>query len=154
MKLANTTHFIARRNALSRAGRNYLRPTRYTTTRTFNIRRPLVRLVARWRVCPKTHRLECLWSSEPMVYDDQLCRSRSQNRRAAWPNVRPGSSSALGQQRTQTIHRYPCCHHANDTLRYTHSDRRVVASFQMNCDNKSDIPAHRRNDLYAMQRRK
>jgi len=88
MKLANTTHYIACKNDLNRAGRNCPRPTRFTTSRTFNIRRPLTRVVARWHVCPKTHRLECLWSLEPMVCDDQLCRSRTQRRRHAWPRVR------------------------------------------------------------------
>src|SRR5262249_51126314 len=79
MKLANTTYYIACKNDLNRAGRNCPRPTRFTTSRTFNIRRPLTRVVARWHVCPKTHRLECLWLLEPMVCDDQLCRSRTQD---------------------------------------------------------------------------
>lgn len=86
MKLANTTHFIARKSDQNRAGRNYLRPIRFITTRTFNIRRPSTQLVARWQVCPMTQRLECVWSLEHVVFDDQLCRSRSgrqRHRRAA-----------------------------------------------------------------------
>jgi hypothetical protein len=88
MKLAKTTHYIACKNDLNRAGRNCPRSTRFTTSRIINIRRPLTRVVARWHVCPKTHRLECRWSLEPMACDDQLCRSRTQRRRHAWPRVR------------------------------------------------------------------
>jgi hypothetical protein len=32
------------------------------------------RLVARWRVCPQTRRLECTWSLEAATCDDLLCR--------------------------------------------------------------------------------
>src|SRR5262245_66017008 len=99
MKLANTTHYIACKNDLNRAGRNCPRPTRFTTSRTFNIRRPLTRVVARWHVCPKTHRLECLWSLEPMVCDDQLCRSRTQKTTPCLATRSPGRASVLDRNR-------------------------------------------------------
>jgi len=66
MKLARTTRFVVYTNGLSRGSRNNRRPTRLATTPTFKIRHPSTRPVARWHVCPETHRLECFWSSEPV----------------------------------------------------------------------------------------
>jgi hypothetical protein len=77
MKLAFTNHFVALKNELGRDSRNYIRPNRLDTTAAFKTRRPLTRLVARWRVCPETRRLECSWSLEPVACDGQLCRSRA-----------------------------------------------------------------------------
>ena len=79
MKLARTTHIVT--HELSRGSRNSRRITRVASTRTFSLQRHPSRLVARWHVCPETHRLECSWSLEPSACEDQLCRSRSERRR-------------------------------------------------------------------------
>jgi len=79
MKLARTTRFVTYSNDLNRVSRDGRRPTR-STTRAFSTQRA-GRLIARWHVCPETHRLECSWSLEPVACDDQLCRSSAQRRR-------------------------------------------------------------------------
>jgi len=67
MKLAHTNRFVALKNELGRDNRNCIRPTRLNATQTLKVRRPFTRLVARWHVCPKTRRLECAWSVEPVA---------------------------------------------------------------------------------------
>jgi hypothetical protein len=80
MKLAHTNHFVARKYELGRDNRNHIRPARLATTQILKNRRPLIRLVARWHICPTTRRLECTWSLEPVGCDSQLCRSRTHKR--------------------------------------------------------------------------
>ena len=79
MKLARTNHILT--HVLSRGSGNGRRMTRLVSTRAFSLQRHQSRLVARWHVCPETHRLECSWSLEPLACEDQLCRSRSKRRR-------------------------------------------------------------------------
>ena len=74
MKLARTTHFVIHTNDPNRGARNNRRLTRFATTRAFSIKRR--RVIARWHICPETHRLECSWSAEPVASNDQLCRAR------------------------------------------------------------------------------
>jgi hypothetical protein len=81
MKLAHTNHFAAVKNELGRDSRNHIRATRRNTTQILKVRRPLTRLVVRWHVCPKTGRLECAWSLEPVACDGQICRLRARVRR-------------------------------------------------------------------------
>jgi len=80
MKLAHTTRFVTYTNDLCHVSRNDRRPTRPITIRASSAQ-PSSRLIARWHVCPETHRLECSWSLEPVASDDQLCRSLGQRRR-------------------------------------------------------------------------
>jgi len=87
MKLAHTNRFVALKNELGRDNRNCIRPTRLNATQTLKVRRPFTRLVARWHVCPKTHRLECAWSVEPVACDGQLWRSRARTRNFKRPQL-------------------------------------------------------------------
>ena len=98
MKLAHTNHFVARKYELGQDNCNYIRPARLATTPTLKIRRPLIRLVARWHVCPATRQLECTWSLEPVGCDSQLCRSRTHKR--GYGRGRTLVVSALGQKQT------------------------------------------------------
>ena len=87
MKLAHTNRFVALKNELGRDNRNFIRPTRLSATQTLKVRRPFTRLVARWHVCPKTRRLECAWSVEPVACDGQLWRSRARMRSFKRPRL-------------------------------------------------------------------
>src|SRR5271166_2655394 len=86
MKLAHANFFVVptdlsalttrHRAALASAG-----VRRAIPTHPFAVRRTPVRLAARWRLCPETHRLECSWSLEAAPPESQLWR-RVQTRRS------------------------------------------------------------------------
>jgi len=61
MKLARTTLYVICSNDLGRSGLAQRRQSRAQKSRVIENRRPQVRPAARWRMSPKTQRLECFW---------------------------------------------------------------------------------------------
>ena len=102
MKLARTTHIVT--HELSRGSRSSRRTTRLVSTRAFSLQRHPSRLVARWHVCPETHRLECSKYADDDVTLDFPCFGR-------------GSAEYASPCLARTVRLEPCGAGPGPTLR-------------------------------------